>query len=110
MEIPPIECFDKVLCASDDKNPDIKKKMYNWWRAFFEVLGKTCRNLPKDKSREFTEKVDALMAEIMKLGDKEASADNEVVLEDFEQVKEDYEEADKAEENEMNKDFDFAVQ
>lgn len=103
MEIPPTECFDKVLCASDDENPDVKKTMYNWWRAFFEVLGKTSGNLPKDRDAEFTEKVDALMAEIMKSGDKEASEGNEVVLED-------YEEADKAEEDEMNKDFDFAVQ
>lgn len=103
MEIPPTECFDKVLCASDDENPDVKKTMYNWWRAFFEVLGKTSGNLPKDREVEFTEKVDALMAEIMKSGDKEASAGNEVVLED-------YEEADKVEEDEMNKDFDFAVQ
>lgn len=103
MEIPPTECFDKVLCASEDENPDVKKTMYNWWRAFFEVLGKTSGNLPKDREVEFTEKVDALMAEIMKSGDKEASEGNEVVLED-------YEEADKAEEDEMNKDFDFAIQ
>lgn len=111
MEIPPTECFDKVLCASDDENPDVKKTMYNWWRAFFEVLGKlTDGKMPNDKNAEFTEKVDALMAEIMKSGDKESSEGNEVVLEDVEQVKEDYEEADKAEEDEMNKDFDFAVQ
>ena len=111
MEIPPTECFDKVLCASDDENPDVKKTMYNWWRAFFEVLGKlTDGKVPNDKNAEFTEKVDALMAEIMKAGDKESSEGNEVVLEDVEQVKEDYEEADKAEEDEMNKDFDFAVQ
>ena len=104
MEIPPTECFDKVLCASDDENPDVKKKMYNWWRAFFEVLGKISGNLPKDREVEFTEKVDALMAEIMKSGDKEASGDNEVVLEDG------YEEAPKADEDDMLKDFDFAVQ
>ena len=104
MEIPPTECFDKVLCASDDENPDVKKTMYNWWRAFFEVLGKTSGNLPKDREVEFTEKVDALMAEIMKSGDKEASSDNEVVLEDG------YEEAPKADEDDMLKDFDFAVQ
>ena len=103
MEIPPIECFDKVLCASDDENPDVKKTMYNWWRAFFEVLGK-CDKMPKDRETEFKQKVDALMAEIMKAGDKEASGDNEVVLEDG------YEAAPKAEEDEMNKNFDFAVQ
>ena len=103
MEIPPTECFDKVLCASDDENPDVKKTMYNWWRAFFEVLGK-CDKMPKDREAEFKQKVDALMSEIMKAGDKEASGNNEVVLEDG------YEEADKAEEDEMNKDFDFAIQ
>lgn len=112
MEIPPTECFDKVLCASDDQNPDVKKKMYNWWRAFFEVLGKvTDGKMPKVSVSEFNQKIDDLMAEIMKAGDKEASGDNnEVVLEEFEQVKEDYEEADKVEEDEMNKDFDFAIQ
>ena len=105
MEIPPTECFDKVLCASDDENPDVKKTMYNWWRAFFEVLGKVSDGkMPKVRVSEYNEKIDALMAEIMKAGDKEASGDNEVVLEDG------YEEADKTEEDEMNKDFDFAVQ
>ena len=80
MEIPPTECFDKVLCASDDENLDVKKTMYNWWRAFFEVLGKTSGNLPKDRETEFKQKVDALMAEIMKAGDKEAS-NEEIVSE-----------------------------
>ena len=103
MEIAPEDAFNQVLCASNDKNQDVKKKLYNWWRAFFEVLGKIVGNMPKVKSSEFTEKMDDLMAEIMKSGDKESSGSNEVVLED-------YEEADKAEEDEMNKDFDFAVQ
>lgn len=105
MEIPPTECFDKVLCASDDENPDVKKKMYNWWRAFFEILGKVVGNMPKVRSAEFTEKMDALMAEIMKSGDKTSGENdsNEVVLED-------YEEAPKADEDDMLKDFDFAVQ
>ena len=54
MEILPTECFDKVLCASDDENPDVKKKMYNWWRAFFEVLGKVSDGkMPKDRETEF---------------------------------------------------------
>lgn len=44
------------------------------------------------------------MAEIMKAGDKASGDNNEVVLEDG------YEEADKADENDMLKDFDFAVQ
>ena len=105
MEIPPTECFDKVLCASDDENPDVKKKMYNWWRAFFEVLGRVSDGkMPKVRVSEYNEKIDALMAEIMKSGDKEASGDNEVVLEDG------YEEAPKADEDDMLKDFDFAVQ
>lgn len=104
MEIPPTECFDKVLCASDDENPDVKKTMYNWWRAFFDVFGKVSDGkIPKVRVSEYNEKIDDLMAEIMKAGDKESSGDNEVVLED-------YEEADKAEEDEMNKDFDFAIQ
>ena len=77
MEIPATECFDKVLCASDDENPDVKKKMYSWWRAFFEVLGKVVGNkIPKIRISEFTEKIDALMAEIMKSGDKEASGED----------------------------------
>ena len=103
MKIPPTECFDKVLCASDNENHDVKKTMYNWWRAFFEVLGKlTDGRVPNVKVSEYNEKIDALMAEIMKSGDKEASGRNEVVLEE-------YEEADKEEEYDMLKDFDFAV-
>ena len=103
MKIPSTECFDKVLCASDNENPDVKKTMYNWWRAFFEVLGKlTDGRVPNVKVSEYNEKIDALMAEIMKSGDKEASRSNEVVLEE-------YEEADKEEEYDMLKDFDFAV-
>ena len=104
MKIPPTECFDKVLCASDNENHDVKKKMYNWWRAFFEVLGKlTDGKMPNVKVSEYNEKIDALMAEILKSGDKEASVSNEVVLED-------YEKADKEEEDDMLKDFDFAIQ
>ena len=103
MKIPPTECFDKVLCASDNENHDVKKTMYNWWRAFFEVLGKlTDGKMPNVKVSEYNEKIDALMAEILKSGDKEASESNEVVLEE-------YEEADKEEEYDMLKDFDFAV-
>ena len=67
MKIPPTECFDKVLCASDNENHDVKKKMYNWWRAFFEVLGKlTDGKVPNVKVSEYNEKIDALMAEILK--------------------------------------------
>ena len=81
MQIPPTEAFNKVLCKSDDENEDVKKKLYNWWRAFFEVLGKVVGNMPKVKSAEFTEKMDDLMAEIMKAGDVEASTEEEPVME-----------------------------
>ena len=77
MQIPPTEAFNKVLCRSDDENEDVKKKLYNWWRAFFEVLGKVVGNMPTVKSAEFTEKMDDLMAEIMKAGDAEASTEED---------------------------------
>ena len=79
METDPCDAFNKVLCASDDENA--KKKLYNWWKAVFEVVGKSEGNIPKDRLGEYEEKVDALVAEICKAGDK-ASDDNEVVLED----------------------------
>lgn len=79
MGVSPCDTFNKVLCASDDENA--KKKLYNWWKAVFEVVGKSAGNVPKDRLGEYEEKVDALVAEICKAGDK-ASDDNEVVLED----------------------------
>ena len=75
METDPCDAFNKVLCASDDENA--KKKLYNWWKAVFEVVGKSEGNIPKDRLGEYEEKVDALVAEICKAGDN-----NEVVLED----------------------------
>ena len=79
METDPCDAFNKVLCASDDENA--KKKLYNWWKAVFEVVGKSEGNIPKDRLGEYEEKVDALVAEICKAGDK-AGDNNEVVLED----------------------------
>ena len=81
MGVSPCDTFNKVLCASDDENA--KKKLYNWWRAVFEVVGKSAGNVPQDRVGEYEEKVDALVAEICKAGDK-ASDNNEVVLEDYE--------------------------
>lgn len=76
----PCDAFNKVLCASDDENA--KKKLYNWWRAVFEVISKSSLNVPKDKMKEYEGKLDALVAEICKFGDKESG--NGVVLEDYE--------------------------
>ena len=85
MQIPPTEAFNKVLCkSSDDENEDVKKKLYNWWRAFFEVLGK-CEKVPTKRVSEFNQKIDDLMAEIMKAGDAEASTEEEPVMESSEQ-------------------------
>ena len=169
MEIAPEDTFNQVLCSSNDENQDVKKKMYNWWRAFFEVLGKVSDGkVPKDRVSEYNGKIDDLMAEIMKSGDA-SSEEGDVVsegripddsirfgrgdivdwddpdtgerhrgwrvgsvnLDEFElfppdggksvwvneyymdkvrKFNEDYEEADKADEDEMNKDFEFAVQ
>ena len=81
MQIPPTEAFNKVLCkSSDDENEDVKKKLYNWWRAFFEVLVK-CEKVPTERVSEFNQKIDDLMAEIMKAGDAEASTEEEPVME-----------------------------
>ena len=74
MQIPPTEAFNKVLCKSSD----------DWWRAFFEVLGK-CENVPTKRVSEFNQKIDDLMAEIMKAGDAEASTEEEPVMESSEQ-------------------------
>ena len=109
MQIPPTEAFNKVLCKSDDKNEGLRKKLYNWWRAFFEVLGKVVGNAPADKSVEFNQKMDDLMAEIMKAGDAEASTEEEPVMEsDDEELG--YEQATKEDEDKMMADMDFAIQ
>ena len=67
MGVSPVDCFNKVLCASDEGDEDVRKKMYNWWRGVFEVLSK-CR-IPKEDAQEYKDKVDAFMAEILKFGD-----------------------------------------
>ena len=95
METDPCDAFNKVLCASDDENA--KKKLYNWWKAVFEVVGKSEGNIPKDRLGEYEEKVDALVAEICKAGDN-----NEVVLED-------YEPADLEDEDKLKEGMQFAI-
>ena len=108
MGVAPEDAFNQVLCASKDDNQDVKKKLYNWWRAFFEVLGKVSDGkVPKDRESEFNQKIDDLMAEIMKAGDAESKED-EVVMEAEEDLG--YQQANKSDEDEMLKDFDFAVQ
>lgn len=96
----PEEAFNKVLCRSDDGNEDVKKKLYNWWRAFFEVLGR-CEKVPTVRVSEFNEKVDDLMTEIMKAGDG-AATDEELVAEEYEQ-------ATKDDEDGMLADMKFAI-
>ena len=81
MGVAPGDAFNQVLCASNDENQDVKKNLYNWWRAFFEVLGKVSDGkMPKDREDEYNGKIDDLMAEIMKAGDAESTKD-EVVME-----------------------------
>lgn len=50
MQIPPTEVFNKVLCKSDE-DEDVKKKLYNWWRAVFEVLSQC--DIPDDRVEEY---------------------------------------------------------
>ena len=50
MQIPPTEAFNKVLCKSDE-DEDVKKKLYNWWRAVFEVLSQC--DIPDDRVEEY---------------------------------------------------------
>ena len=110
MGVPPEEAFNKVLCKSDDENEDVKKKLYNWWRAFFEVLGK-CDRIPSDRVQEFDQKIDDLMAEIMKAGDAEATSEEEPVLESEEDEAEPgYEQATKDDEDKMLANMEFAIQ
>jgi len=109
MGVSPCETFNKVLCKSDGENEDVKKKLYNWWRAFFEVLGKAVGNAPADKSVEFNQKIDDLMAEIMKAGDAEATDEDESVMESDDGDL-GYQQATKDDEDKMLADMDFAIQ
>lgn len=99
MGIPATDVFNQVLCASEDENA--KKKLYNWWRAVFEVVSKSVPNIPEDRRQEYEDKLDALISEICKAGDK-ASDDNEVVLED-------YEPADLEDEEKLKESMQFAI-
>ena len=109
MGVPPEEAFNKVLCKSDDENEDVKKKLYNWWRAFFEVLGK-CDRIPAERVQEFDQKIDDLMAEIMRAGDAEATSEEEPVLESEEDAEPGYEQATKDDEDKMLANMEFAIQ
>ena len=108
MQVPPTEAFNKVLCKSDDENEDVKKKLYNWWRAFFEVLGK-CEKIPNDRKTEFNQKIDDLMAEIMKAGDAESTDEEEPVMESSDDEF-GYQQATKDDEDKMLANMEFAVQ
>ena len=98
MGIPPTDVFNQVLCASEDENA--KKKLYNWWRAVFEVVSKSVPNIPEDRRQEYEDKLDALISEICRAGDK--ASGNDVVLED-------YEPADIEEEDKLKEDMTFAI-
>ena len=89
-----------VLCGNSDE--DVCKKLYNWWRAVFEVVSKSVPNIPDDRQGEYEEKLDALIAEICKAGDAQAGDESEVVLED-------YEPASMEDEKKMLEDMDFAI-
>lgn len=108
MQVPPTEAFNKVLCKSDDENEGVTKKLYNWWRAFFEVLGK-CEKIPNDRKTEFNQKIDDLMAEIMKAGDAEATSEEEPVMESSDDEY-GYQQATKDDEDKMLADMEFAIQ
>lgn len=114
MGVEPTQTFDKVLCNADDDNEETRKKLYNWWRGVFEVLGSCKNSIPKDREAEFNEKVDALMAEILKSGDGQNTAEEEPE-EDEEgaegqvMLEEEYEPADKEDETNMLADMKWAV-
>jgi len=101
--------FNKVLCKSDDNNEDVTKKLYNWWRAFFEVLG-NCEKIPKERVPEFDQKIDDLMAEIMRAGDAEATDEEEPVMEESDDEDLGYQQATKDDEDKMLADMEFAIQ
>ena len=104
MGVSPCETFNKVLCKSDDGD-DVKKKLYNWWRAVFEVLS-NCK-VPDDRMDEYNQKVDDLMAEVMKAGDAAATDEQE---EEGAVVAEEYEPASLEDEAKMLDNMEFAIQ
>lgn len=112
MGVEPTQTFDKVLCNVNDNNEETRKKLYNWWRGVFEVLGSCKNSIPKDREDEFNEKVDALMAEILKSGDGQNTAEEEPEEEEGgeeEVMLEEYEPADKEDETNMLTDMKWAV-
>ena len=96
--IDPVDVFNLVLCGNQDEN--VKKKLYNWWRGFFDILSRC--DIPSESKKEYDEKVDALISEITKAG---SSIDGNSV----EVVSEDYESASKEDEDKMLNDMKFAV-
>ena len=96
--IDPVDVFNLVLCGNQDQN--VKKKLYNWWRGFFDILSRC--DIPSESKKEYDEKVDALISEITKAG---SSIDGNSV----EVVSEDYESASKEDEDKMLNDMKFAV-
>ena len=96
--IDPVDVFNLVLCGNQDQN--VKKKLYNWWRGFFDILSRC--DIPSESKKEYDEKIDALISEITKAG---SSIDGNSV----EVVSEDYESASKEDEDKMLNDMKFAV-
>ena len=62
--IDPVDVFNLVLCGNQDEN--VKKKLYNWWRGFFDILSRC--DIPSESKKEYDEKIDALISEITKAG------------------------------------------
>ena len=95
----PVEMFNVVLCGNQQE--DVRKKLYNWWRGFFEILS-SC-DIPEESKKEYDDKIDALISEITKSGSSvDLSASKEVVSEEYEQ-------ASKEDEDKMLKDMKFAI-
>lgn len=98
----PVEMFNVVLCGNQQE--DVRKKLYNWWRGFFEILS-SC-DIPDESKKEYDDKIDALISEITKSG---SSVDLSEPTDSQEVVSEDYEQASKDDENKMLKDMKFAI-
>lgn len=98
----PVEMFNVVLCGNQEE--DVRKKLYNWWRGFFEILS-SC-DIPNESKREYDDRIDALISEITKSG---SSVDLSEPPDSQEVVSEDYEQASKEDEDKMLKDMKFAV-
>lgn len=95
----PVDVFNIVLCASNEEDDkDATKKMYNWWKAVFEILSKC--EIPDDRKAEYDDLVDTLMAEVSKAGD-------DAQVNEAEEYG--YEQANIEDEEVMLKDMEFAI-